>query len=396
MRPLVLITLIVLVDLLGFTLVMPILPLYAREYGFSSWQIGLLLAAFPLCQLVAGPILGRLSDRYGRRPVLAASQAGTAISFLMLGFSSSFLGLLLARMLDGASGGNFLVAQAYVADVTKPEERARSLGLIGAAFGVGFVLGPLLGGLLLLLPLPAYWHLRLPFLIAAGFSTLAWVLVLRFLPESLPADSAARQAARSLTWDGLKVSLQQPQLRLLILAGALSTLAFATLEGTYSLFLKDRLNWGPALASLGFAFLGLVSALVQGGMIRPLVKRFGELKLILAGTVVLAVGLALLGRASDVYGLLLAAPLVALGSGLSNPAITGLLSRTASPAAQGAVFGTLSSAQTMARMVNYFVANQLLALVSPGAPYFLGAVCAGLAFVAAVALFRDSSRPAVR
>ncbi len=395
MRPLVLITLIVLVDLLGFTLVMPLLPLYAREYGFSSWQIGLLLAAFPLCQLVAGPILGRLSDRYGRRPVLAVSQAGTAISFLMLAFSSSFLWLLLARMLDGASGGNFLVAQAYVADVTKPEERARSLGLIGAAFGVGFVLGPLLGGLLLLLPLPAAWHLRLPFLVAAGFSTLAWILVLRFLPESLPADSEARQAARSLSLEGLKASFQQPKLRLLILAGALSTLAFATLEGTYSLFLKDRLHWSPASASLGFAFLGFVSALVQGGMIRPLVKRFGELKLILLGTVVLAIGLGLLGRVTDVYGLLLAAPLVALGSGLANPAITGLLSRSASAAAQGAVFGTLSSAQTLARMLNYFVANQLLGLVSPGAPYYLGAVCAALAFVAAIALYRDSSRPAV-
>ena len=395
MRPLVLITLIVLVDLLGFTLVMPLLPLYAREYGFSSWQIGLLLAAFPLCQLVAGPILGRLSDRYGRRPVLAVSQAGTAISFLMLAFSSSFLWLLLARMLDGASGGNFLVAQAYVADVTKPEERARSLGLIGAAFGVGFVLGPLLGGLLLLLPLPAAWHLRLPFLVAAGFSTLAWILVLRFLPESLPAESEARQAARSLSLEGLKASFQQPKLRLLILAGALSTLAFATLEGTYSLFLKDRLHWSPASASLGFAFLGFVSALVQGGMIRPLVKRFGELKLILLGTVVLAIGLGLLGRVTDVYGLLLAAPLVALGSGLANPAITGLLSRSASAAAQGAVFGTLSSAQTLARMLNYFVANQLLGLVSPGAPYYLGAVCAALAFVAAIALYRDSSRPAV-
>ena len=195
--------------------------------------------------------------------------------------------------------------------------------------------------------------------------------------------------------EGLKASFQQPKLRLLILAGALSTLAFATLEGTYSLFLKDRLHWSPASASLGFAFLGFVSALVQGGMIRPLVKRFGELKLILLGTVVLAIGLGLLGRVTDVYGLLLAAPLVALGSGLANPAITGLLSRSASAAAQGAVFGTLSSAQTLARMLNYFVANQLLGLVSPGAPYYLGAVCAALAFVAAIALYRDSSRPAV-
>src|SRR5207253_9382116 len=148
MRPLGVVVLIVLVDLLGFSLVMPLLAPFAEQYGFREWQIGLLFAAYPMCQLVAGPILGRLSDRYGRRPLLIFSQAGTALSFVILGLSRDFSVMLLARMLDGASGGNILVAQAYVADVTKPEHRARSYGLIGAAFGVGFVLGPLLCGLL--------------------------------------------------------------------------------------------------------------------------------------------------------------------------------------------------------------------------------------------------------
>src|SRR5579864_1123817 len=175
MSPLVIIVSIVLIDLIGFSIVMPLLPLYARHYDFTAIQIGWLYAAYPVCQLVAGPVLGRLSDRYGRRPVLVFSQAGTALSFVILGLSSNFTVMLLARMLDGASGGNILVAQAYVADVTKPEHRARSLGLIGAAFGVGFVLGPLLGGLIVELPLSPDWQLRLPFLVAAGFSTLAWI-----------------------------------------------------------------------------------------------------------------------------------------------------------------------------------------------------------------------------
>src|SRR3954449_6473135 len=164
MSPLGLVVSIVLVDLLGFSIVMPLLAPCAREYGFSPLQIGLLFAAYPMAQLVAGPILGRLSDRYGRRPILILSQAGTAISFLILGLSSDFTVMFLARMLDGASGGNILVAQAYVADVTKPENRSRGMGLIGMAFGLGFVLGPLLGGLLLELPgVDPAWRLKVPF-----------------------------------------------------------------------------------------------------------------------------------------------------------------------------------------------------------------------------------------
>src|SRR3954465_14296299 len=203
MSPISLVVAIVLVDLLGFSIVMPLLAPFARDYGFTPLQSGLLLAAYPMAQLVAGPILGRLSDRYGRRPVLAASQFGTAVSFLILGLSSRFEIMFLARLLDGASGGNILVAQAYVADVTRPEERSKGYGLIGMAFGVGFVLGPLLAGGLLALPVPPAWRLRLPFLVASCFSTIAWLLVLTRLPESLPADSDARQAARVLSWRGL-------------------------------------------------------------------------------------------------------------------------------------------------------------------------------------------------
>src|SRR5277367_2663328 len=167
MGPLGIIVLIVLVDLLGFTIVMPLLGPFGARYGFSDWQIGLLFSSYQIAQLFAGPVLGRLSDRYGRRPVLIFSQAGTALSFLILGLSSNFTVMLLARLLDGASGGNILVAQAYVADVTAPEHRSRGMGLIGMAFGLGFVLGPLLGGLLLSLPLADDWRLRLPFLVAA-------------------------------------------------------------------------------------------------------------------------------------------------------------------------------------------------------------------------------------
>ena len=223
--------LIVLVDLLGFTLVMPLLGPFAAHYQFSDWQIGLLFSAYPVCQLIAGPILGRLSDRYGRRPLLIFSQAGTALSFLILGLSRDFTVMFLARLLDGASGGNILVAQAYVADVTKPEDRARGMGLIGMAFGLGFVLGPLMGGVLLSLPINDDWRLRLPFLVAAGFSTLAWVLVLTRLPESLPKGSPAREAARVPSWRGIIETISVPTIGRLILIGFLAVGAFRGLRG---------------------------------------------------------------------------------------------------------------------------------------------------------------------
>ena len=280
MSPLGVVVLIVLVDLLGFSIVMPLLAPFAQQYGFSGLQIGLLFAAYPMCQLVAGPILGRLSDRYGRRPLLIASQAGTALSFLILGLSSNFTVMLLARMLDGASGGTSWWLQAYVADVTKPENRSRGMGLIGMAFGLGFVLGPLLAGLLLGLPVLPAWRLRLPFLVAAGFSTLAWILVLTRLPESRTGD-ATRIAARTLEpaqdWpirSGCPRSARWS-------CSVLSRCWRSQLEGTFSLYLKGRFDWSPREAAFGFAFLGLVSALVQGGLIRRLVPRLGEPRLIL-------------------------------------------------------------------------------------------------------------------
>lgn len=370
MSPLGVVVLIVLVDLLGFSVVMPLLAPFARHYGFGEWQIGLLFSAYPMCQLVAGPILGRLSDRYGRRPLLVFSQAGTAISFLILGLSREYWIMLLGRMLDGASGGNILVAQAYVADVTKPEDRARGMGLIGMAFGLGFVLGPLLGGLLLSLPISDDWRLRLPFLVAAGFSTIAYLLVLTRLPESLPRGSQPRPAARVVTWRGILDVVRLPGVGQLVLIGFLSVLGFAAFEGTFSLFLGDRFGWDPRSAAFAFAAMGFLSAAVQGGLIRRLVPKYGEPRLILAGIVLAAAGFAAMAIAGHVALLVAAMALLALGQGLLGPSTTGLLSRITPETEQGAVFGTLSSAQTLARMISYSVANVLLGRLSAAAPYW--------------------------
>ncbi len=395
MSPLGVVVLIVLVDLLGFSIVMPLLAPFAQQYGFSGLQIGLLFAAYPMCQLVAGPILGRLSDRYGRRPLLIASQAGTAVSFLILGLSSNFTVMLLARMLDGASGGNILVAQAYVADVTKPEDRSRGMGLIGMAFGLGFVLGPLLAGLLLGLPVSPAWRLRLPFLVAAGFSTLAWILVLTRLPESRTGDGA-RSAARVLSARGLADTVRLPKVGPLVLLGALSVLAFATLEGTFSLYLKGRFEWSPREAAFGFAFLGLVSALVQGGLIRRLVPRLGEPRLILTGLATLAAGMAALAVVGSGPALVAATLVVGVGQGLTSPTISGLLSRVTPASEQGAVFGTFSSAQTVSRMVSYTVANLILVQAGPAGPYWAACAIAAVALVLAIVVVGPMGKPVDR
>jgi DHA1 family tetracycline resistance protein-like MFS transporter len=389
MSPLGIVILIVLVDLLGFSLVMPLLGPFAEQYGFREWQIGLLFSAYPVCQLVAGPILGRLSDRYGRRPLLILSQAGTALSFLILGLTRDFRVMLLARMLDGASGGNILVAQAYVADVTAPEDRSRGMGLIGMAFGLGFVLGPALGGALLSLPLSEVWRLRIPFLVAAAFSTAAWVLVLTRLPESRPHDLSPRETARVVSWRGFMDTVSLPGIGQLVAIGFLAVLAFAAFEGTFALFLKRRMGWNPRTAAFAFAGMGLLMAVVQGGLIRRLVPRFGEIPLVLAGLVLAASGFAGISLCSNVPELACSMLLLGVGQGVLSPSIAGLLSRRTPLSEQGAVFGTYTSAQTLARMISYSSANILLGKVSTAAPY-LGSV--GIEIVA----FILAGRAAVR
>lgn len=397
--PLFILFLIVLIDLMGFTLVMPLLQRFAGEYGFSRLQIGALLAAYPACQLFAGPILGRLSDRYGRRPVLVFSQLGASVSFLILGLTRQFEIMLLARMLDGASGGNILVAQAYVADVTSPRDRARGLGMIGAAFGIGFVLGPLLGGTLVKLPVDPDWQTRIPFLVAAGFSTLAWFLVLFWLPESRPA--AVREAAAAergpvppLPFSGVLATLRRPGVAGLVLAATLFVLAFTALEGTFSLYLKARLGWDPGQAAWAFAYLGFVSAFVQGGLLRHLVKRLGEPRVAVIGGLLLAFGMLLMTRVHDWTVYAAAATLVALGYGMTSPSLNALVSKSVPHADQGAVFGTLVSAQTVARMINYVFANLLTDWLGDAAPYFEAALLAAIATAVtlpAVAAIRSRS-----
>ena len=387
-----LILLILFVDLIGFAMVMPLLPLYAESTGLSAWQIGILQSAYPFCQLFAAPVLGRLSDRFGRKPVLVASQIGTTLSFIILALAQRFELMLLARMLDGASGGNILVAQAYIADVTSPQERSKSLGLMGMVFGLGFIFGPALGGLLAGLT-PADATIRLPFAAAAIFSMCAWVIVLKKLPESRKPGEHGGEA-RVVGRAGLRAVLGDGRISLMVFAAAFLTLGWSNFEGGISLFLKHRMQFTTSQASLVFAFSGIVGAFAQGFLIRKMITKFGERKMIVMGMGTLAIGFLGLTQVYSVWALFPALILAGLGQGMATPSLSGLISRSSSPSIQGAVFGTLNSAQTGSRMINYTLANLLREHYGDAAPFFSGAIILAVGLLVARAGIRrlDSNK----
>ncbi len=384
MSPLGIVVLIVLVDLLGFSIVMPLLAPFARHYGFSEWQIGLLFSAYPLCQLVAGPILGRLSDRYGRRPILILSQAGTAASFLILGLSRQYWIMLLARMLDGASGGNILVAQAYVADVTKPEHRARGMGLIGMAFGLGFVLGPLMAGLLLSLP------------VGGGPAAAAAVPGGRGVLDGglgAGAGAAARVAAARRRGPAVGAGAEPPGARRhrpaagSRPAGAGRVPGHPGVRGVRGDVRPDArpaVRLGPAAGVVRVRGDRAAERGRAGRPDPPPGPALGEPRLIVAGIALAAAGFAGLAISTGVAGLAASMLLLGTGQGVLGPSVSGLLSRRTPDREQGAVFGTFSSAQTLARMISYSASNILLGRVSTAAPYWAGFGVDLLALAAAV------------
>ena len=344
-----------------------------RALWFSEWQIGLLFSAYPVCQLVAGPILGRLSDRYGRRPLLIFSQAGTALSFLILGLSRDFTVMLLARLLDGASGGNILVAQAYVADVTAARGSRAGHGIDRHGVRSGFRARAAARRLAAWACRSADdWRLRLPFLVAAGFSTLAWVLV------SDPASrvAAARQAARArrrayLSWRGIVDTIALPGVGLLVLIGFLAVLAFAAFEGHLRSFSVRRMHWDAQNRGIRLRRARVLERDRAGGLDPPAGPALwrGEADRGRADA-----GRLRIRRHGD-WSEMPPSWLVrwcswASARDCSVRRVSGLLSRITPMTEQGAVFGTLTSAQTLARMISYSAANFLLGKVSTRAPYW--------------------------
>ena len=332
--------LIVVVDLVGFGLVIPLLPFYAVRFAASPQEVTALVAIYSLAQLVTAPLWGRLSDRVGRRPVLLASLTASALAYLWLGGATALWMLFAARAFAGACAGNIAAAQAYVADVTKPEERARGMGLIGAAFGLGFMIGPALGGLLAGNdPLTA--DLETPAWVAAGLSALALLGVLLLLPESLPADR--RDGAPPTGRLGVVLSvLRRPVLSRLIVVNFLVILAFAGMQSVFAIWAMPQLGWGPGQVGYVFAYVGLVSAVLQGGLIGRLTRYFGEERLLLSGLALIIAGFLIMPFAHHLPVLGGAVTGLALGTGLVQPAINSLISRRAGAGGTGRSHGRVA------------------------------------------------------
>jgi DHA1 family tetracycline resistance protein-like MFS transporter len=380
---------IVFVDLVGFGLVIPLLPFYAERYGASPETVTLLMATYSFLQLFAGPIWGRLSDRYGRRPVLLASLAGSVASYLWLGMADALWMLFAARAIQGAMAGNIAAAQAYIADVTTPENRAKGMGLIGAAFGLGFILGPAIGGLLAGGD-PNAPAVHVPFFLGAGLSALAFLGTLLLLRESL--DPAHRRQAKTSRIAAVGAALARPRLRLLVLLFFVVIFAFSGMETTFAMWAKRQFGWGPRPVGYLFAYVGILSAALQGGLIGKLTRRFGEERVVVAGNSAIVVGLLALPFAVTVPLLCLATALLAIGLGLTQPSLNSLISRQAGAHEHGEVMGVAQSTGSLARILGPAFAGVLFGEFGRDAPYFAGALVMAGAVLLAARLFRG--RPA--
>ena len=367
--PLLVIFVTVFIDLIGFGIVIPVLPFYVEGSRFNATPrtIGLLFASYSIMQLVFTPILGRLSDKHGRRPVLFLSLLGTSVGFFILGFATTLWMLFVGRIIDGITGGNISTAQAYVADVTTEENRAKGMGLIGAAFGLGFIFGPALGGILSKWDMDiAGMHvpgIAVPFLFA-GLLALANATLLYFvLPETVKPGRSGRGSAATGRWSQLFKALHQPRLATVLVVYFLFITAFSIMTSSFGLFTLFRFGFDAHDTGWIFAFVGVIGAVVQGGLIGRLVKKFGEPALVIAGALLFTASLVLIpltGPHTGTLALLALGALFAVGNALATPSLTSLASKSVGADEQGGVLGVTQSVASLARVFGPLVSAALI------------------------------------
>jgi DHA1 family tetracycline resistance protein-like MFS transporter len=379
--PLAIIFLTIFVNLVGFGIIIPLLPFYAETFGASPLVIGLLFASFSVSQLVASPILGGLSDRWGRRPVLIFSLLGTVVSFVMLAVAGSLTMLFAARIVDGLSGGNIATARAYIADITTEENRAKAFGLLGAAFGLGFIVGPGLGAALSRISYTA------PIWAAAAITVAATGLAFFWLPETVHRTDAGG----SSPWRSLAALWNRAPLRVLFTVDFVYWTAFAVYQTTFALFGARRFGFDAAQTGYLLSAFGFLGVVVQGGMVGPVVAALGERKTLAIGLFFAAAGW---GGSAFTYSVpVFVAMLVpgAIGIGLCNATLSSLISKSAGPEEQGRVQGAAGALESLGRTIGPVWGNGTLQRFGEGTAY--GSAAAALVGAAALALAcRQSSK----
>ncbi|MBI3977049.1 MAG: MFS transporter [Chloroflexi bacterium] len=350
--PLIILYVTVFVDLLGFGIILPLLPFYALEFGATGFWVGGLLAAYSAAQLVGAPVLGRLSDRAGRRPVLLISLAGSAVSLALTGLAHDLTLLLVGRALAGLFGGSIATAQAYIADLTKPQERAKYMGMLGASIGMGFVFGPAIGA-----GLSGFGFGAAAF-VAAGLAAANLVFGFFALPESRRPDPARPMRVRATPAD-FAGALQHPFVGRILLSTFLATFAFVGMETTFALLGELRFGLDAAGLGLIFTYVGITIAVVQGGLLGRLCARFGERRLAGSGAVIMAAALLAIPLAPSLTAAIVVLGCLALGQGLVSPTLSSLLSREGGADDQGGILGIGQSLSAGARAVGPLIAGAL-------------------------------------
>jgi len=375
-KPLFSIILVVFIDLLGFSLIIPLLPYYAQTFNASDTTVGLLLASYAAAQLIGAPLLGRASDRFGRRPILMISIFGTFLGFLLFGFATSLAMLFASRILQGLTGGNLSVAQAYITDVTDAKSRNRGLGLIGAAFGLGFIIGPALGGLL------SNISYSVPAFVASALSFMNLLLVAFWLPESLAPEKRTQPSQRKtgFSFSALSQALRHPLTGPLLITRFLYSLAFVILQSIFSLFALRRFNMSVVTTGFVLAYVGVVSVVTQAWLVGKLSQRFKDPLLIEGGLLVLGLGLLAWAFAPNVPILVLSLTPIALAGGLLNTVLPSALTKTVAVQEIGGILGLSTSIESSTRVIAPLLGGFLLEKISYWAPGAFGALLLFITF----------------
>ncbi|MCW5967474.1 MAG: MFS transporter [Blastocatellales bacterium] len=386
-RRLIPIFIVVFVDILGFSIILPLLPYYASSFAASAQMIGLLVASYSICQFIASPILGDLSDRYGRRPLLLYSQIGSCLGFVLMGAAihmpNPLLWLFLARIIDGFSGGNLTIAQAYLSDITRVEERAKTFGLvIGVSFGLGFLLGPALGGFL------SRFGYDAPAYTAAGISFTS-IMATTFLltePERKPGESRAFGVKAYLRlFDYLAI----PQLRMLLAVFFFFALPFALYVSMFALYADYQLKFSAEQTGYFLAFVGLLGIIWQGGMVGPVVKRFGEQRAMIAGLLASSIGLFLVVWVDVWWKLVPVALFFSFGNSIARPSMTSLITQAAPPDRRGGVLGATTSIESFSRIIAPLLGGWVIGSFHPT---WLGWIGGAMFAVAVILAITDRKR----
>lgn len=383
-RSLAIIFFTVFLDLVGFGIILPLIPYLAREFSASPFEIGLLMAIFSFMQFLFSPLWGRLSDRFGRRPIILMSLAGATFAYVMFAYSQTLASLFIARGLAGFFAANISAAQAYIADITPKDKRSVGMGLIGAAFGMGFIMGPAIAGLTG--PIGESLGGEPPFgiqfsaLVAGGLNALNLVLAFFMLPETLN-KSEANKPRKLGRMESLTFVFKQPLLRSLFLVFLLISLSMALMEVMVFPFVQDRFQWTYRVASLSFAYVGVVMVLTQGYFIRKWIPKFGEKKTLYFGLVAMAISFFGIGLSQTIWLLAAVMTLLAVGNGCVRPPVVGLTSVIADEEEQGYVLGVMNSIGAIGRIVGPVVGGWLYQNLSSEAPFYGAGLLALLAVV---------------